>query len=147
MVGQLQRGALPTGAVTSSAGASEEALAPSNPTIYVDTMQPHILKGYNATVHDPQCGVDASCQEGNPPSPELTFLSGGFNARKRPQLYQSMGGVLHQKMVLCIEFIEWIDCSLVHPCSVSIQRRRGAQHNLDPTAARVDPLTSGCAIF
>ena len=89
--GQLQRGA-----VTSSAGASEEALAPSNPTIYVDTMQPHILKGYNATVHDPQCGVDASCQEGNPPSPELTFLSGGFNARKRSQLYQSMGGVLHQ---------------------------------------------------
>ena len=47
MVGQLQRGA-----VTSSAGASEEALAPSDPTIYVDTMQPHILKGYNATVHD-----------------------------------------------------------------------------------------------
>ena len=91
MVGQLQRGA-----VTSSAGASEEALAPSNPTIYVDTMQPHILKGYNATVHNPQCGVDASCQEGNPPSPELTFLSGGFNARKRPQLYQCMGGVLHQ---------------------------------------------------
>ena len=91
MVGQLQRGA-----VTSSAGASEEALAPSNPTIYVDTMQPHILPGYNTTVHDPQCGVDASCQEGNPPSPELTFLSGGFNARKRSQLYQSMGGVLHQ---------------------------------------------------
>ena len=69
MVGQLQRGA-----VTSSAGASEEALAPSDPTIYVDTMQPHILKGYNATVHNPQCGVDASCQEGNPPSPELTFF-------------------------------------------------------------------------
>ena len=76
-LGQLQPLRGQRGAVTSSAGASEEALAPSNPTIYVDTMQPHILKGYNATVHDPQCGVDASCQEGNPPSPELTFLSLG----------------------------------------------------------------------
>ena len=118
--------------------------------------QPHNLRRYNATPHFKrvQCNrarhtVWSRCQlpRGQPSLSWTHLFVSGFNARKRSQLYQSMGGVLHQKMVLCIKFIEWIDCSLVHPCSVSIQRRRGAQHNLDPTAARVDPLTSGCAIF
>ena len=67
--------------------------------------QPHNLRRYNATPHFKrvQCNraqptVWSRCQlpRGQPSLSWTHLFVSGFNARKGSQLYQSMGGVLHQ---------------------------------------------------